>query len=157
MLILLLLLLLLLLLPILPWSYIIVMENIFLGLFPNPNPLDTAARDALSYNAQQTFVYLDNLRKNAQDENVAAARKTYARLILSYDRFLKAGDLYPTYDPITSTAVFFKDQDQLRYNKKEMPKYGDRVLLISGPDMVSPKIRKYLLPSFSHFFQYSFM
>ena len=108
------------------------------GLFPSADRVDTAARDALSFYARRTFILLDNLREYAKAENVEAAEKTYARLLLSYDRFLKAGDLYPTYDPISSTAVFFRDntQDQLRYNKKEKPVQRDRILLISGPDMV---------------------
>jgi hypothetical protein len=44
---------------------------------------------------------------------------SYAQVLLSYDRFLKAGDLYPTYDPITSTAIFYEDtpKSTLKYDK----------------------------------------
>ncbi len=70
----------------------------------------------------------------------------------------QAGDLYPTYDPITSTEIFFGNiaKSQLRYNtkvgimsiivyrttrlindvlKQDIPAVWDRVLLIEGPDM----------------------
>ena len=108
------------------------------GLFPSEDELDTAARIALSYQAQQTFILLDQLREYAKDLDFQGSQRTYARLLLSYDRFLKAGDLYPTYDAITSTEVFYKDKDtreRLRYEKNQRLKLQDSVLLISGPDM----------------------
>ena len=108
------------------------------GLFPAEDDLDTAARTALSYQAQQTFILLDQLREYAKDQDFRRSEKTYARLLLSYDRFLKAGDLYPTYDVITSTEVFYRDKDtreQIRYKKNQRPMLQDSVLLISGPDM----------------------
>ena len=108
------------------------------GLFPAEDDLDTAARTALSYQAQQTFILLDQLREYAKDRDFRRSENTYARLLLSYDRFLKAGDLYPTYDVITSTEVFYRDKDtreQIRYKKNQRPMLQDSVLLISGPDM----------------------
>ena len=108
------------------------------GLFPAEDDLDTAARTALSYQAQQTFILLDQLREYAKDQDFRRSQNTYARLLLSYDRFLKAGDLYPTYDVITSTEVFYRDKDtreQIRYKKNQRPMLQDSVLLISGPDM----------------------
>ena len=87
--------------------------------------------------AQQTFLWLDQLRDYAKDKNFVGTEKAYAELLLCYDRFLKAGDLYPTYDPITSTEIFFDkiSRSQLRYNTVESPKLWDQVLLIDGPDM----------------------
>ena len=38
------------------------------GLFPAEDGLDTAARTALSYQAQQTFILLDQLREYAKDQ-----------------------------------------------------------------------------------------
>ena len=78
------------------------------GLFPQDDPLDRAAREALSFEAQSMFVNLDDLREAAKAGNVPKAQKAFASLLLSYDRFLKAGDMYDTYDPITSTAIFLK-------------------------------------------------
>ena len=107
------------------------------GLFPNDDPLDRAAREALSFEAQSMFVNLDNLREAAKVGNVPKSQKAYASLLLSYDRFLKAGDMYDTYDPITSTAIFFKDQplSTLEFDKEAKVQVYDSVLLLSGPDM----------------------
>jgi hypothetical protein len=37
------------------------------------------------------------------------AERAYANIALAYDRFLKAGDLYIAYDPITSTEPFYQN------------------------------------------------
>jgi hypothetical protein len=42
------------------------------------------------------FLRLEDLRSAAKAGSVPQARKAYANLLLSYDRFLKAGDLYDT-------------------------------------------------------------
>jgi hypothetical protein len=107
------------------------------GLFPQDDPLDRAAREALSFEAQSMFVNLDDLREAAKVGNVPKAQRAYASLLLSYDRFLKAGDMYETYDPITSTAIFFKDQplSTLEFDKEAKVQVYDSVLLLSGPDM----------------------
>lgn len=107
------------------------------GLFPNNDPLDSAARQALSYEAQSMFLNLDDLREAAKVGNIPKSTKAYANLLLSYDRFLKAGDLYDTYDPITSTAIFFRDQplSTLEFDKDARVQVYDNVLLLGGPDM----------------------
>jgi hypothetical protein len=77
------------------------------------------------------------LRENAKEKDQVGVQKAYAKLLLSYDRFLKAGDLYPTYDPITSTAIFFANtpQSTLRFDAKAKVQVLDQVLLTAGPDM----------------------
>lgn len=107
------------------------------GLFPNKDPLDGAARQALSYEAQSMFLNLEDLREAAKVGNIPKSTKAYANLLLSYDRFLKAGDLYDTYDPITSTAIFFRDQplSTLEFDKSARVQVYDNVLLLAGPDM----------------------
>lgn len=106
------------------------------NLFPNNDPLDTAAREALSFEAQSTFLALDDLREAAKGAKFKTAQRAYSRLILSYDRFLKAGDLYPTYDAITSTEIFFTNtpKDTLKYSSDKV-QVLDSVVLTSGPDM----------------------
>ena len=107
------------------------------GLFPNDNPLDKSAREAMAFEAQSMFLSLDQLREAARVASPERARSAYSRLLLSYDRFLKAGDLYPTYDPITSTAIFFANtpQSTLRFDGKAKVQVLDSVLLTAGPDM----------------------
>ena len=107
------------------------------GLFPSNDRLDQAAREALSFEAKSMFLALDDLREAAKLKQDFLAQKAYAKLLISYDRFLKAGDLYPTYDPITSTAVFFEGtpKNTLRYDSTSKVQVLDTVLLTSGPDM----------------------
>lgn len=107
------------------------------GLFPNKDPLDASAREAMSFEAQSMFISLDDLREAARVQSLERARGAYSRLLLSYDRFLKAGDLYPTYDPITSTAIFFANtpQSTLRFDALAKVQVLDCVLLTEGPDM----------------------
>ena len=83
------------------------------------------------------FLALDELRESAKMHDEKLSQKAYSKLLLSYDRFLKAGDLYPTYDPITSTEVFFYDTplSTLRYDRKARIQVLDQVLLTQGPDM----------------------
>merc|ERR1711963_827985 len=64
------------------------------------------------------FIELDNLREAAKYKRTNLAQKSYANIALSYDRFLKAGDLYTAYDPITSTEPFFANIEK----KLAMPK-----------------------------------
>jgi len=118
-------------------------ENAFValidGLFPSDDKLDKAARAALSFEARSMFIALDDLREAARNKSNKLAQGAYSRLLLSYDRFLKAGDLYPTYDPITSTAVFFtetnNDKSTLRFDASTKVQVLDTVLLTEGPDM----------------------
>lgn len=113
-------------------AFAILIDN----LFPNNDLLDKAAREALSFEAQSMFLALDDLREAAKDAKFKTAQRAYSRLILSYDRFLKAGDLYPTYDAITSTEIFFMNtpKDTLRYSADKV-QVLDTVVLTSGPDM----------------------
>lgn len=111
--------------------------NLIDSLFPSNDKLDRAAREALSFEAKSMFLALDDLREAAKLKQDVFAQKSYAKLLVSYDRFLKAGDLYPTYDPITSTAVFFEGTptNTLRYDATSKVQVLDTVLLTSGPDM----------------------
>ena len=106
-------------------------------LFPNNDDLDQSAREALSFEAKSMFLSLDELREAAKDRVFKSAQRAYSRLLLSYDRFLKAGGLYPTYDPITSTAIFFEGTplETLKFDKKSKVQVLDQVVLIAGPDM----------------------
>lgn len=107
------------------------------NLFPSKESIDIAARNSMDFEAKSMFLALDDLRDACVDKNAALAERSYAKLLLSYDRFLKAGDLYPTYDVITSTEIFFKDtpSDTLRFDELSPVNKLDRVVLKVGPDM----------------------
>ncbi|CAM9794229.1 unnamed protein product [Discosporangium mesarthrocarpum] len=57
---------------------------------------------------------------------------------VAYDRYLKAGNLYDAYDPITSTEGFYSGlgDSALKYASpaKDPPRIKDSILLITGPD-----------------------
>lgn len=107
------------------------------GLFPSDNELDKSARDAMSFEAQTMFLALDDLREAAVNKNFKDAQNVYTKLLLSYDRFLKAGDLYPTYDAITSTEIFFEGipKSSLKFDSNSKVQVLDEVVLVKGPDM----------------------
>ena len=106
-------------------------------LFPTDNDLDRTAREGLAFEANLIFQSLDELREASSQQNLKMSEKAYATLLLAYDNFLKAGDLYPTYDFITSTEIFFADtpRENLRFDTKSKVQVLDQVVLTSGPDM----------------------
>jgi len=57
-------------------------ENLVEGLFPANNALDSAAREALSYEAQQMYLWLDKLRDEAKDQNLNVIRLIISRFPL---------------------------------------------------------------------------
>lgn len=107
------------------------------NLFPSKEAIDIAACESMEFEAKSIFLAIDDLRDACVDKNAALAERSYAKLLLSYDRFLKAGDLYPTYDVITSTEIFFKDTplNTLRFDELSPINKLDRVVLKVGPDM----------------------
>lgn len=107
------------------------------GLFPAADRLDSTARESLSFEARSMFVALDDLREASRLQKFKSAQRAYSNLLLSYDRFLKAGDLYPTYDPFTSTEIFFKGtpKDTLKFDTDSKVQVLDTVVLTGGPDM----------------------
>ena len=107
------------------------------GLFPSDDALDGATREALTYEAREMFLAVDSVLDAAKKGDFLEAQKSYSKLVLNYDHFLKAGSLYPTYDPITSTEIFFLGTplEALRFDQQARLQLLDEVLIIGGPDM----------------------
>lgn len=110
------------------------------GLYPGNGVADKSSREALSYEAQNLFVELDNLREASKFQRPKAAEKAYAKIALAYDRFLKAGDLYAGYDPVTSTEVFYNlpslpKEGAIIYDNDKTPQVSDQIVVLGGPDM----------------------
>jgi hypothetical protein len=89
------------------------------GTHPSSSPPDASAREAMQFEAQSMFVALEDLSAAAKGQKVKSAQRAYADLAWAYDRFLKAGDMYLAYDPITSTEIFYKDftPETFRYDE----------------------------------------
>lgn len=135
------------------WSKLVAYLNIFTdqenafvnlinGLFPvsfddDGTGLNKVSRDELTLEAQTMFLAIDDLREAAKNHQFGLARSTYSKLLLAYDRFLKAGHLYPSYDLITSTEVFFAKtpRNTLRFDETSQLDVLDKVILTIGPDL----------------------
>lgn len=106
-------------------------------LFPNDTPVEAAYRSHMTFQAQKLFTVADDLREAVKDNKAKVAQRLYCSLLVSYDSFLKAGDLYPTYDPITSTEVFYRNipPSALHFDRVSKVKVLDQVVMMQGPDM----------------------
>eukprot|EP00903_Cladosiphon_okamuranus_P007553 g7327.t1 len=108
------------------------------GMYPTDKASDVSARDSMQLEAQNVFLAVDDLYQASMSKKVKGSEKAYVKLALSYDRFLKAGNIVPIYDPVSSTEPFFNDitDDMLQYerNSKVPLAVRDAVLILRGPD-----------------------
>lgn len=95
-------------------------------------------RNALKYEAGRLSRGVAAFESGVAAHNIRDIEKAFADMSLAYDRYLKAGNLYEGYDPVTSTTVFYDgiDDRQLVYTPitLEQPRIRDEVLVIQGPD-----------------------
>lgn len=122
-------------------AYLPLMQSYPLDAF-NDNTGDkyvnAATRESLYFYQMQFRVGIDRLEKAVANRKVREVEEAFAKTSLSYDRYLKAGDLYSGYDPVTSTTVFFQNvsDSQLQYTPVALsqPQIRDEVLVLQGPD-----------------------
>eukprot|EP00929_Paragymnodinium_shiwhaense_P082236 TRINITY_DN43289_c0_g1_i1.p1 TRINITY_DN43289_c0_g1~~TRINITY_DN43289_c0_g1_i1.p1 ORF type:complete len:765 (-),score=190.42 TRINITY_DN43289_c0_g1_i1:688-2982(-) len=95
-------------------------------------------RFALRFEVGRMFGAVTEFETGVKAHNIRAAEKAFAKMSLSYDRYLKAGNLYAGYDPVASTTVYFEgiDEKLLTYQRLALgqPHVRDEVLVIQGPD-----------------------
>jgi len=110
-------------------------ENIIDALRSSESAADRDAKRAMEYEARQLFLTLDDIAEAARFRNVVKAEKSYVQLAIAYDRFLKAADLYDVYDN-TDTSKLYEaiPEDLLVYDREDLPRVQDDVLIITGPD-----------------------
>ncbi|CAE7336664.1 PET8 [Symbiodinium natans] len=100
--------------------------------------VNAATRESLYFYEMQFATSVDRLEKAVENHKVREVEEAFAKTSLSYDRYLKAGDLYTGYDPVTSTTVFFQNvsDSQLQYTPLalQQPQIRDEVLVLQGPD-----------------------
>mmetsp|Transcript_28637 Transcript_28637/g.71453 ORF Transcript_28637/g.71453 Transcript_28637/m.71453 type:complete len:346 (+) Transcript_28637:104-1141(+) len=106
--------------------------------FPGKDPVDENTRFALRYEVGRLFGSVERLKRAVDKKDVRETEEAFAAMSVSFDRYLKAGDLYEVYDPIISTEKFFEgvEDSQLVYVPplRDPPKIRDQVLLLRGPD-----------------------
>lgn len=77
------------------------------------------------------FGAVERLKRAAEEQNNKEAQKAFAAMSVAYDRYLKAGNLYETYDAITSTEGFYAgiSNSNLKFvpPSKDPPKIKDNV------------------------------
>ncbi|CBJ29360.1 conserved unknown protein [Ectocarpus siliculosus] len=108
------------------------------GMYPTDKPVDVSSRDSMQLEAQNVFLAVDDLYQASMAKKVKGSEKAYVKLALSYDRFLKAGNIVPAYDPVSNTEKFFMDipDEMLRYERDSKVPLAvrDAVLILKGPD-----------------------
>jgi hypothetical protein len=67
---------------------------------------------ALRYEVGRFFGAVERLKRAADARNTVETESAFSSMSVALDRYLKAGDLYEAYDPVTSTEKFFKGVDQ---------------------------------------------
>jgi len=95
-------------------------------------------RFALKFEVGRFTRGIAGFESGVEVKNIRDIERAFADMSLAYDRYLKAGNLYEGYDPVTSTTVFYDniDEKQLVYTPitLEQPRIRDDVLVIRGPD-----------------------
>ena len=69
-------------------------QSLILTTYPADDPASLASKDAMVDEGNNVFEYAEDLSEALAKNSRSAALEAYAKLALSYDRFLKAGDLY---------------------------------------------------------------
>lgn len=121
-------------------GYILLFESFTDTAYPvaNSEPAIEQLRGSLKFEVGRFTRGVNNFDDAVQKRNIREIERAFADMSLAYDRFLKAGNLYEGYDPITSTTIFYDniDDSQLVYTpiSLEQPRIRDEVLVIQGPD-----------------------
>lgn len=95
-------------------------------------------RKAMVFELSRFTREIADFKQAAANRRIREVEKAFAELSVSYDRYLKAAQLYEGYDPIASTEVFYEgiEDNQLVYTPLvlQKPAIRDEVLVIRGPD-----------------------
>jgi len=93
---------------------------------------------ALQYEVGHFDSAVQDFEVGIRKHSIRDVERAFADMSLAYDRYLKAGNLYAGYDPVTSTTVFYEGipDSQLVYTPitLETPRIRDEVLVLQGPD-----------------------
>jgi hypothetical protein len=116
--------------------------------FPTDKPVDNALRYALRYEVGGFYNGVKDLEDGILSRNQRRTQQAFARMSLSYDRYLKAGDLFVEYDKdqkenTDKSTYAYSDgnydamsRTKLSYVAPsiEAPGLEDDIVLVKGPD-----------------------
>lgn len=121
--------------------------------FPSSSDVDVALRYALRYEVANVFNGVKSLEDAVTVERQRSAQRAFAEISLAYDHYLKAGDLYTTYEEanceileggVTVPECWTYKETLLTYDRIpsesyiapgiESPGINDEVVVLKGPD-----------------------
>ena len=80
--------------------------------FPNDNEIDSALRYALRYEVGGFYAGVKEYEAAVQSFNQRKAERAFSKMSLSFDHYIKAGDLYERYDPDNQLENYEETYDQ---------------------------------------------
>lgn len=102
--------------------------------FPSDSPVDQSLRFSLRYEVGAFYRHVRELEEAIAEKNLSRAEEASALMSLSYDRYLKAGDLYEGYEGDKSAAIVSLDKIEYEPPELEPPLVRDEVVILLGPD-----------------------
>eukprot|EP00930_Biecheleria_cincta_P097981 TRINITY_DN89665_c0_g1_i1.p1 TRINITY_DN89665_c0_g1~~TRINITY_DN89665_c0_g1_i1.p1 ORF type:complete len:648 (+),score=117.91 TRINITY_DN89665_c0_g1_i1:26-1945(+) len=108
--------------------------------FSGDDPVDKALRFELRFEVGQFSQARNTLADAVKKQDERLAQFAFAELSLSYDRYLKAGELYQGTDAVTNTELLYQTKSGEKLAIKfeppllEPPQLRDKITVINGPD-----------------------
>ncbi|CAJ1450009.1 unnamed protein product [Effrenium voratum] len=104
--------------------------------FPTSSPVDESLRFSLRYEVGAFYRHLREFERAVEEKSLPRTEEAAALMSLSYDRYLKAGDLYEGYESDTGPATEIVSLDQVEFEPPELepPLVRDDVVILVGPD-----------------------
>ena len=113
--------------------------------FPSDTAVDKALRYALRYEVGAFYGGVQEFEQALAKKSARQAQRSFARMSLAYDHYLKAGDLYLEYDEVDfeNTEAAYRNpvyaelaKTKLNYvaPSLEAPGLQDEIILLKGPD-----------------------
>eukprot|EP00931_Biecheleriopsis_adriatica_P106099 TRINITY_DN80611_c0_g1_i1.p1 TRINITY_DN80611_c0_g1~~TRINITY_DN80611_c0_g1_i1.p1 ORF type:complete len:659 (-),score=139.84 TRINITY_DN80611_c0_g1_i1:53-2029(-) len=108
--------------------------------FDGKGAVDKSLRFELRYEVGQFYKGVGTLEGAVAKKDGRLAQFAFAEMSLSYDRYLKAGDLYEGAESVVNTETLYRSRDgselKIKYEPPvlEPPQIRDEVTIITGPD-----------------------
>jgi len=121
-------------------SYVDVFTKYTDTAFDGSDAVDKSLRFELRYEVGQFCRAAGTLSDATAKKDIRLAQYAFAEMSLCYDRYLKAGDLYESYDTVTNTELLYKARDgsdlQIKFEPPllEPPQIRDDIVVVTGPD-----------------------
>jgi hypothetical protein len=80
--------------------------------FPTDSEIDSALRYALRYEVGGFYSGVKEFEVAVEKHNQRKAERAFSKMSLSFDHFVKAGDLYEKYDPLNQLENYEDTNDQ---------------------------------------------